>query len=72
MEIHPFNQSWVDRRFQRVLEYCSLNISQWDTLIRAWAAGDMSALHDAWVDAIVNIGSQWGQYEYVSAVGFAA
>ncbi|WP_371524522.1 transcriptional regulator [Streptomyces sp. NBC_01283] len=72
VEIHPFNQSRVDRRFQRVLEYRSLNIRQWDTLIRAWAAGDMSALDDAWVDAIVDLGSQWGQYEYVSAVGFAA
>jgi hypothetical protein len=71
-EIHPFNQSQVDRRFQRVLEYRSLNIRQWDTIIRAWAAGDPGALDDAWVDAIVDLGSQWGQYEYVSAVGFAA
>ncbi|MFE0132765.1 transcriptional regulator [Streptomyces sp. NPDC059037] len=72
VEIHPFNQSQVERRFQRVLEYRSLNIRQWDAIIRAWAAGDTSALDDAWVDAIVDLGSQWGQYEYVSAVGFAA
>ncbi|GAA0374956.1 transcriptional regulator [Streptomyces blastmyceticus] len=72
VEIHPFNQSQVDRRFQRVLEYRSLNIRQWDTPVRAWTAEDMSALDDAWVDAITDLGSQWGQCEYVSAVGFAA
>ncbi|MEV0097297.1 transcriptional regulator [Streptomyces sp. NPDC050738] len=72
VEIHPFIQSQVDRRFQRVLEYRSLNIRQWDALVRAWSAGDVSALDDAWVDVIVDLGSQWGQYEYVSAVGFAA
>ncbi|MEV8022788.1 transcriptional regulator [Streptomyces sp. NPDC086554] len=72
VEIHPLNQSQVDRRFQRVLEYRSLNIRQWDTFVQAWAAGDMSALEDAWVDTIVDLGSQWGQYEYVSSVGFAA
>ncbi|MEU1150925.1 transcriptional regulator [Streptomyces sp. NPDC005863] len=72
VEIHPFNQSQVDRRFQRVLEYRSLNIRRWDMLIRAWAAGDAGGLDDAWVDVIVDLGSQWGKYEYVSAVGFAA
>ncbi|MBC9718849.1 transcriptional regulator [Streptomyces sp. TRM66268-LWL] len=72
VEIHPLNQSQVDRRFQRVLEYRTLNIRQWDTIIRAWAAGDTSALDEAWIDSIVDLGSQWGQYEYVSAVGFAA
>ncbi|WP_415947122.1 transcriptional regulator [Streptomyces sp. KLOTTS4A1] len=72
VEIHPLNQSQVDRRFQRVLEYRSLNVRQWDTIVRAWATGDLSALDDAWIDSIVDLGSQWGQYEYVSAVGFAA
>ncbi|MFC4883802.1 transcriptional regulator [Streptomyces beijiangensis] len=72
VEIHPFNQSQVDRRFQRVLEYRSLNVRQWDAVVRAWAAGDTSALDEAWVDTIVDLGSQWGQYEYVSAIGFAA
>ncbi len=72
VEIHPFNQSQVDRRFQRVLEYRTLNIRQWDTIIRAWAANDIGALDDAWVDSIVDLGSQWRQYEYVSSIGFAA
>ncbi|MFI1596565.1 helix-turn-helix domain-containing protein [Streptomyces venezuelae] len=72
VEIHPFNQSQVDRRFQRVLEYRSLNIRRWDAIIRSWAAGDVTAQDDAWVDSIVDLGSQWGQYEYVSSVGFAA
>ncbi len=72
MEVHPFNQSQVDQRFQRVLEYRSLNIRRWDAIIRSWAAGDVTVQDDAWVDSIVDLGSQWGQYEYVSAVGFAA
>ncbi|MDQ0988695.1 transcriptional regulator [Streptomyces sp. V2I9] len=72
VEIHPFSQSQVDRRFQRVLEYRNLNVRQWDALVRAWAVGDGGALDDAWVNIITDLGSQWGQYEYVSAVGFAA
>ncbi|MFG2502302.1 transcriptional regulator [Streptomyces sp. NPDC048441] len=72
VEIHPFNQSHVDRRFQRVLEYRSLNVRQWDDVIHAWETGDPDALDTAWVDIIVDLGSQWGQYEYVSAIGFAA
>ncbi|TRO55669.1 transcriptional regulator, partial [Streptomyces sp. IB201691-2A2] len=27
---------------------------------------------EAWVDQVVDLGSQWGQYEYVTNVGFAA
>ncbi|WSD66282.1 hypothetical protein OG978_01860 [Streptomyces sp. NBC_01591] len=38
---------------------------------RASASGDQQGLDDAWED-IVDLGSQWGQYEYVTNVGFAA
>ncbi len=38
----------------------------------AWAAGDDQGFDDAWVDQIVDLGSQRGQYEYVTNVGFAA
>ncbi|MER5889394.1 transcriptional regulator [Streptomyces sp. NPDC001941] len=72
VELHPLNQSQVDRRFQRVLEFRSLNIRRWDRIVAAWAADDPSALDEAWVDQIVDLGSQWGQYEYVTNVGFAA
>ncbi|MDG4858281.1 transcriptional regulator [Streptomyces sp. T-3] len=72
VEIHPLNQSQVDRRFQRVLEYRSLNIRQWDRIVTAWSADDPQALDTAWIDQIVDLGSQWGQYEYVTNVGFAA
>ncbi|MFC7310236.1 transcriptional regulator [Streptomyces monticola] len=72
VELHPLNQSQVPRPQQRVLEFRSLNIRIWDRIVRAWAQGDAAALDDAWVDQIVDLGSQWGQYEYVTNVGFAA
>ncbi|MFE0105105.1 transcriptional regulator [Streptomyces sp. NPDC059009] len=72
IEIHPLNQSQVDRRFQRVMEFRTLNIRRWDRMVRAWADGDGTGLQSEWVDQIVELGSQWGQYEYVTHVGFAA
>ncbi|MGW0737486.1 transcriptional regulator [Streptomyces sp. NPDC002851] len=72
VELHPLNQSQVPRQRQRFLEFRTLNIRRWDHIVRAWAEGDMTALDDAWIDQIVDLGSQWGQYEYVTNVGFAA
>lgn len=72
VEIHPLNQSQVPRPRQRVVEYRSLNIRQWDALVRAWTDGNDAALDDAWVQQLVDLGSQWGRYEYVTNVGFAA
>ncbi len=72
VEIHPLNQSQVPRPLQRVVEYRTLNVRRWDRIIGAWAAGDHQGLDAAWDDTIVDLGSQWGQYEYVTNVGFAA
>lgn len=72
VEIHPLNQSQVPRPRQRIVEYRTLNIRHWDAVVQAWAADDAQALDDAWVEQIVDLGSQWGQYEYVTNVGFAA
>ena len=72
VEIHPLNQSQVDRPRQRVVEYRTLNVRHWDRIVQAGAAGDDQGLDDAWVDQIVDLGSQWGQYEYVTNIGFAA
>ncbi|MDX6362282.1 transcriptional regulator [Streptomyces sp. NPDC058274] len=72
VEIHPVNQSQVPRPRQRVVEYRALNVRHWDALVNAWAVADAQALDDAWVEQIVDLGSQWGQYEYVTNVGFAA
>jgi len=73
VEFHPFNQSQVPRPHQRVIEYRTLNVRHWDRIVQAWAEDDQQALDDAWVnDAVVDLGSQWGEYEYVTAVGFAA
>ncbi|MDQ8707544.1 transcriptional regulator [Streptomyces sp. LHD-70] len=72
VEIHPINQSQVPRPFQRVAEYRSLNIHRWDRVVQAWEEEDGQALDEAWTDHLVDLGSQWGQYEYVTNVGFAA
>ncbi|MFD0416753.1 transcriptional regulator [Streptomyces sp. NPDC127108] len=73
VEFHPLNQSQVDRPRQRVVEFRMLNVRQWDRIIEAWSTGDDAALDDVWVsDAVVDLGSQWGQYEHVTNIGFAA
>jgi hypothetical protein len=55
------------------VEYRTLNVRRWDRIVAAWVAGDDDALDAAWVDdAVVDFGSQWGQYEYVTNIGFAA
>jgi len=72
VEIHPLNQSQVDRPHQRAVEFRTMNVRHWDRIVAAWAAGDDQELNDAWVDQVVDLGSQWGQYEYVTNIGFAA
>ncbi|MGW2370185.1 transcriptional regulator [Streptomyces sp. NPDC001667] len=73
VEIHPVNQSQVPRPLQRVVEYRSVNVRRWDKIVGSWAAGDYQGLDDEWTaDVLPDLGSQWGQYEYVTNVGFAA
>ncbi|WP_030186151.1 hypothetical protein [Streptomyces sp. NRRL S-813] len=73
VEFHPLNQSQVPRPRQRVLAYRSLNVRHWDRIVEAWVDDDEAALDDAWItDAVVDLGSEWGQYEYVTSIGFAA
>jgi hypothetical protein len=49
-----------------------LEVRRWERIVAAWAAGDDQELDKAWVDQVIDLGSQWGQYEYVANVGFAA
>lgn len=73
VEFHPLNQSQVPRPRQRALSFRALNVRHWDRIVEAWARDDEEALDDAWVsDAVVDLGSEWGQYEYVTNIGFAA
>lgn len=72
VEIHPLNQSQVPRPLQRIVEYRTMNVRRWDRIVETWASGDQQGLDDAWEDVIVDLGSQWGQYEYVTNIGFAA
>ncbi|MFE5039424.1 transcriptional regulator [Streptomyces sp. NPDC056683] len=72
VEIHPLNQSGVSQPHQRVVAFRTMNVRRWDRIVAAWAAGDDSGLDEAWVDQVVDLGSQWRQYEYVTNIGFAA
>jgi hypothetical protein len=73
VEIHPFNQSQVARPYQRVVEFRKMNVRRWDRIVAAWANDDLQTLDDVWTtDVLPDLGSQWGQYEYVSNIGFAA
>lgn len=73
VEFHPLNQSQVPRPRQRAIQYRTLNVRQWNRIIEAWAANNDAALDDAWInDATVDLGSEWGEYEYVTNIGFAA
>ncbi|MFE2708908.1 transcriptional regulator [Streptomyces mirabilis] len=73
VEFHPLNQSQVTRPHHRVVEFRTLNVRHWDRIVEAWAAADDQAFDGAWInEAVVDPGSQWGRYEYVTTIGFAA
>ncbi|WP_316784571.1 transcriptional regulator [Streptomyces sasae] len=72
VEFHPLNQSQVTRPRQRPVEFRTLNVRRWDRIVAAWVAADDQELDDAWIDQVADLGSQWGQYEYVTNIGFAA
>ncbi|OKI04043.1 hypothetical protein A6A06_38755 [Streptomyces sp. CB02923] len=73
VEFHPLNQSQVPRPYQRAVTFRSLNVRHWDRMVQAWAAGDNEAMDDAWFTGITaDLGSDYGSYEYVMNIGFAA
>lgn len=72
VEIHPFNQSQVSRPRQREITFRRINIRHWDQIVQAWADGDESTSDAAWDDVAQDLGSEWGEYEYVSNIGFSA
>ncbi|MGC0416936.1 transcriptional regulator [Embleya sp. AB8] len=75
VEIHPHDQSGVREPHRRVgvARHRTVNVRRWDAIIRAWAAGDERTLDDLWTDEVLaDLGSDWGGYEYATAIGFAA
>ncbi|MFJ5933901.1 transcriptional regulator [Streptomyces sp. NPDC093071] len=73
VEIHPLDQSQVSTPHRRTLEYRHINVRRWDHIVTAWTTSDSHALDDAWTTSVLpDLGSQWGQYEYVTNIGFAA
>jgi hypothetical protein len=73
VEFHPLNQSQVVRPHQRVVSYRTLNVRRWDQMVAAWVADDDEAMDEAWFVGITSdLGSDYGAYEYVTNIGFAA
>ncbi|MFD3480502.1 transcriptional regulator [Streptomyces sp. NPDC058695] len=72
VEFHPLNQSQVSRPHHRAISFRTLNVRRWDRMVDAWAADD-DAMDEAWFDDITtDLGSDFGAYEYVTNIGFAA
>lgn len=66
-------QDQVPRPRQCDVSFRTLNVRQWDRMVDAWAADDDEAMDEAWFDGItVDLGSDYGAYEYVMNIGFAA
>ncbi|MFG2858579.1 transcriptional regulator [Streptomyces mirabilis] len=75
VEIHPVNQVGVAPTRQRDLEVRRVNIrpGQWDRLVDQWAIGDTDGMNYEWDDiAADTLGSEWGAYSSVAAIGFGA
>ncbi|MBA0051232.1 transcriptional regulator [Streptomyces sp. AJS327] len=72
VEIHPLDQTTVPDPRRRSLPFRRLRIRRWDDIVSAWQAEDEEALADAWDTELQDLGSDWGKYEWVTSVGFAA
>ncbi|MFH8736782.1 transcriptional regulator [Streptomyces sp. NPDC017964] len=73
VEFHPLNQSQVPHPRQRDVSFRSLNVRHWDRMVDAWVADDDEGMDEAWFDGITaDLGSDFGSYEYVMNIGFAA
>jgi len=73
VELYPHDQTAVDapRRRGNVTGHRTVNCRHWEHIAAAWADQDPTALKDAWQDAVLEeVGSDWGAYEYSTAVGF--
>lgn len=75
VEVHPVNQGSVPGPRQRDLNVRKVNIrpSQWERLVDQWSDGDTDGMNDEW-EAIAEdtLGSEWGAYTSVAAIGFGA
>ncbi len=47
VEVHPVNQSRVDRPRQRAVEFRTMNVRRWERIVGAWVAGADQELDDA-------------------------
>ncbi|MFJ8957628.1 transcriptional regulator [Streptomyces sp. NPDC102381] len=73
VEFHPLNQSQVERPRHRDVGFRTLNVRHWDRMVEAWVEGDDDGMDAAWFgDITADLGSDYGAYEYVMNVGFAA
>ncbi|MFE9813368.1 hypothetical protein ACFYRN_35310 [Streptomyces sp. NPDC005227] len=59
VEIQPLNQSQDSRPLQREVSLRHMNVRRWDRIVAACAAGAEQELDDAWVEQVIDPGSQW-------------
>jgi hypothetical protein len=72
VELYPLDQRGVADPRRRQVPPRSFNVRRWDAIVAAWAQQDFDRLDEAWEDQYSEIGSQWGSYEFVTGIGFAA
>lgn len=73
VEVHPVNQGSVPSLNQRSLDVRRFTVRKWDRLVDQWSAGDVLGMNSEWEDmAADELGSQWGAYVMVGAIGFGA
>lgn len=73
VEIDPVDQRGVapERRRALPVRHLTLRPHVWDAAVDAWIADDRAAMEDVWEGAVVDIGSDYDAYTFVSSVGWA-
>jgi hypothetical protein len=75
VEIDPVDQSQVQIKHRRALNVRHLTIRprHWDAAVDAWLTDDDRALKDLWANEIIlDLGTDYDAFTYVSSVGWAA
>lgn len=69
VEIIPSTQQDVDPARRRNLQRREVNVRHWDGIVSAWVNQDDASLDRQWNQVLETIDSDWGAYQYASAVG---
>ncbi|AXK36702.1 transcriptional regulator [Streptomyces armeniacus] len=74
IEIDPVDQTAVAPAHRRTLPVRRMTVRprHWSAAVDAWLADDETAMDGIWDDLIVELGSEYDSYAYVSSIGWAA